>query len=219
MSVHVRQLRCFVAVAEELDFSQAARRLHRSQPPLSPQIEAIEEQLGTPLLECNRRSVRLTDPGRLFLAQARAILVQLGQAGEEVRRAARGEAGEIRIAFTGSVPMFGRCRGSSRPSASDSPASARSSGRRPRARASRSCRRPTARPAFPVSSIDRSRPRPRAAGCCSPGVPATGRRCSAASSRWPADGPLTDVNPSSPACGDDPLPCPAPPGTSRPSSA
>lgn len=102
----IRQLRYYVAVAEELNFSRAARRLNMSQPPLSQQIKAVEDQLGTILLERNRRSVRLTEPGRLFLIQARSILAQLDDAGDEVRRAARGEAGEIRIAFTGSVPMF-----------------------------------------------------------------------------------------------------------------
>jgi DNA-binding transcriptional LysR family regulator len=102
----IRQLRYFVAVAEELNFSQAARRLHMSQPPLSQQIKAVEEELGTVLLERNRRRVRLTEPGRLFLVQARSILAQLDDAGNEVRRAALGEAGEIRMAFTGSVPMF-----------------------------------------------------------------------------------------------------------------
>lgn len=102
----IRQLRYFVAVAEALNFSQAARRLNMSQPPLSQQVRAMEDELGARLLDRNRRSVRLTEPGRLFLAQARAILAQLDDAGDTVRRAARGEAGEIRIAFTGSVPMF-----------------------------------------------------------------------------------------------------------------
>ncbi len=102
----IRQLRYFVAVAEDLNFSRAARRLNMSQPPLSQQIKAMEDELGTALLERTRRSVRLTEPGRLFLAQARSILAQLDDAGDEVRRAARGEAGEIRVAFTGSVPMF-----------------------------------------------------------------------------------------------------------------
>jgi len=106
ISMDIRQLRYYVAVAEELNFSRAARRLHMSQPPLSQQIKSIEEELGATLLDRNRRSVRLTEPGRLFLLQARSILAQLDGAGDEVRRAARGEAGEIRIAFTGSVPMF-----------------------------------------------------------------------------------------------------------------
>jgi DNA-binding transcriptional LysR family regulator len=102
----LRQLRYFVAVAEELNFSRAARRLHMSQPPLSMQVKAIEEELGAVLLERTRRRVELTGPGRLFLERARSVLAAVDGTGEAVRRAARGEAGEIRVAFTGSVPMF-----------------------------------------------------------------------------------------------------------------
>ena len=101
----IRQLRYFVAVAEELNFSRAAERLHMSQPPLSLQIKAIEAELGTLLFERTRRKVELTEPGRLFLEHARALIAQMEGAGDAVRRAGRGEAGEIRIAFTGSVPM------------------------------------------------------------------------------------------------------------------
>lgn len=102
----LRQFRYFVAVAEELNFSRAARRLHMSQPPLSLQIKSIEEELGTVLLERTRRKVELTEPGRLFLDRARSVLAAVDGTGDAVRRAARGEAGEIRVAFTGSVPMF-----------------------------------------------------------------------------------------------------------------
>lgn len=104
--MELRQLRYFVAVAEELNFSRAARRLHMSQPPLSLQIKAIEEELETVLLERTRRRVELTEPGRLFLERARSILSTVDGSGDAMRRAARGEAGEIRIGFTGSVPMF-----------------------------------------------------------------------------------------------------------------
>jgi DNA-binding transcriptional LysR family regulator len=104
--VDLRQFRYFVAVAEELNFSRAARRLHMSQPPLSLQIKAIEEELGAMLLERTRRKVELTEPGRLFLERARSVLAAVDGTGEAVRRVARGEAGEIRVAFTGSVPMF-----------------------------------------------------------------------------------------------------------------
>lgn len=101
-----RQLRYFVAVAEELSFSAAARRLHVSQPPLSMQIKAMEEELGAPLFERNSRHVKLTEAGQLFLGEARRALVHLDRAGEVVRQASLGDAGEIRVAFTASIPMF-----------------------------------------------------------------------------------------------------------------
>jgi len=101
-----RQLRYFVAVAEELSFSAAARRLHVSQPPLSLQIKALEEELGSVLLNRNNRKVELTEAGTLFLEQARRALAYLERAGDVVRQAARGEAGELRVSFTASVPMF-----------------------------------------------------------------------------------------------------------------
>ena len=106
MSIDLRKMRYFVAVAEELNFGRAAQRLHMSQPPLSTQIKAIEDELGVVLLERTRRKVELTAPGRLFLERSRAVLQSVEGTSEAVRRAARGEAGEIRIAFTGSVPMF-----------------------------------------------------------------------------------------------------------------
>ena len=100
-----RQLRYFVAVAEELSFSRAARRLHMSQPPLSLQVAAMERELGTRLFERTRRRVELTQAGQVLLEQARASLAQLERAAEMARRAGQGEAGELRVAFTGSVPM------------------------------------------------------------------------------------------------------------------
>ncbi len=101
-----RQLRYFIAVAEELSFSAAARRLHISQPPLSLQIKAMEEELGAQLLRRDNRNMELTEAGALLLEEARRALAHLDRAGEVVRQAVRGEAGEIRIAFTASVPMF-----------------------------------------------------------------------------------------------------------------
>lgn len=100
-----RQIRYFVAVAEALSFSEAARRLHVSQPPLSVQIKALEEELGSALLERSRHHVALTPAGELFLDKARAALANLDQAREVVRQVASGEAGEIRVGFTASVPM------------------------------------------------------------------------------------------------------------------
>ncbi|WLA81535.1 LysR family transcriptional regulator [Bradyrhizobium elkanii] len=101
-----RQLRYFIAVAEELSFSRAAKRLHVSQPPLSTQIKAMEEELGTRLLARTRRAVELTQAGQLLLEHARRAVSELDLASETVRRAARGEAGMIRVGFTGSVPML-----------------------------------------------------------------------------------------------------------------
>ncbi|MGF2492779.1 LysR family transcriptional regulator, partial [Ralstonia pseudosolanacearum] len=60
------QLRCFVAVAEELHFGRAAERLHMTQPPLSRQVRLLEHQVGTELLERNSRSVRLTAAGQII---------------------------------------------------------------------------------------------------------------------------------------------------------
>jgi DNA-binding transcriptional LysR family regulator len=101
-----RQLRYFIAVAEELSFSRAAKRLHVSQPPLSTQIKAMEEELGTRLLARTRRAVELTQAGKLLLDHARRAVGELDLASETVRRAARGEAGVVRVGFTGSVPML-----------------------------------------------------------------------------------------------------------------
>jgi DNA-binding transcriptional LysR family regulator len=70
----VRDLECFVAVAEELHFSRAAKRLHLSQPPLSRQIQGLEEKLGIKLLKRKTRRVELTAPGRMFLDDAREVL-------------------------------------------------------------------------------------------------------------------------------------------------
>jgi DNA-binding transcriptional LysR family regulator len=74
MDVHLRDLRYFVAVAEELNFTRAARRLHMSQPALSKQIQGLETALHARLLERNRREVKLTGAGDALLASARSLL-------------------------------------------------------------------------------------------------------------------------------------------------
>ncbi|WP_326538375.1 LysR substrate-binding domain-containing protein [Pseudorhodoferax sp.] len=101
----LRQLRYFVAVAEELSFTAAARRLHISQPPLSTQVQALERSLGVRLFERSSRQVVLTDAGRVLLDEARHTLSRLAGAVERAQRAERGEAGLLRVAFTGSVPL------------------------------------------------------------------------------------------------------------------
>lgn len=103
--MELRHLRYFIAVAEELHFTRAAERLHIGQPPLSHAIQVLEADVGARLLERTKRWVRLTEAGRLFLADARRILAMAEQAVETARRAERGEAGELRIGFTYSTPL------------------------------------------------------------------------------------------------------------------
>lgn len=103
--MELRHLRYFVAVAEELNFTRAAARLHIGQPPLSQQIQSLEEELGVTLFERSKRRVALTEAGRCFLEGAYGILGGTERAVDAARRAARGEVGELRIAFTSSVPF------------------------------------------------------------------------------------------------------------------
>jgi DNA-binding transcriptional LysR family regulator len=103
--IELRQLRHFVAVAEELNFRRASLRLHMSQPPLSVSIQRLEEEVGAPLLDRSRHHVKLTPAGSLFLADARRILVQSQQAVERARRAAGGMEGSLRLSFVPSAAL------------------------------------------------------------------------------------------------------------------
>lgn len=96
----ISQLRCFVAVAEELHFRRAASRLNMTQPPLSRQIRLLEHHVGAQLLARNSRRVRLTAAGKAFLPEAATILRLAEQAAFKACRAAKGEQGVLSIGFT-----------------------------------------------------------------------------------------------------------------------
>jgi DNA-binding transcriptional LysR family regulator len=98
--VELRHLRAFVAVAEELSFSHAAKRLHLVQQSLSAQIRQLEDELGTQLFRRTTRKVELSDAGEALLAHARSILEALHTACEQTRRAAAGDAGRLTICYT-----------------------------------------------------------------------------------------------------------------------
>src|SRR5262245_15153835 len=103
--LELRHLRYFVAVAEELHFGRAAARLGIAQPPLSQQIQHLEQALGTRVFEGTRRRVQLTDAGEVLLVDARRILTDVDRAFADVGRAGRGEVGSLTVAFAASV-MF-----------------------------------------------------------------------------------------------------------------
>lgn len=111
--LELRHLRYFVAVAEELNFSRAAERLHMAQPPLSAAIRQLEQELGTDLLLRTTREVRLTEAGQTFLEGAERTLAELERARTDAQRAAAGEIGQLRIGFSWStrfetLPAIGR---------------------------------------------------------------------------------------------------------------
>src|SRR5437016_75278 len=101
--MELRHLRYFVAVAEEENVSRAALKLHVSQPALSRQVRDLEEELGFELLERSAKSVRLTNGGRAFLDEARAVLQRAEAAVKKARAVADGEDGELHIGYAPSL--------------------------------------------------------------------------------------------------------------------
>lgn len=100
--MELRQVRYFLAVAEELNFGRAAVRLQIAQPPLSRQIRQLEEELGVQLFYRTKRRVELTEAGQAFLKETRQILAQVEQSVQVVQRASRGEIGRLIVGFEGS---------------------------------------------------------------------------------------------------------------------
>jgi DNA-binding transcriptional LysR family regulator len=94
-----RDLRAFLAVAEELHFGMAARRMGIAQPPLSQQIKRLEEKVGCPLFVRDTRKVQLTEAGRVMLAGAKHALDGIGKTASDAHRASRGEMGTLSVGF------------------------------------------------------------------------------------------------------------------------
>lgn len=105
--MELRHLRYFVAVAEERHFGRAAARLHVTQSTLSAQVQGLEREVGGALFVRTSRRVELTEAGELMLAEARRALAQAGRALDVARQSVRGEAGVLRIGFSGVAVLEG----------------------------------------------------------------------------------------------------------------
>jgi DNA-binding transcriptional LysR family regulator len=105
--MEIRQLRYFVAVAEELHFTRASARLKISPPSLTEQIQRLEAELGVRLLHRTKRAVSLTDAGANFLKEARSTLLHAERAAVVARRSGRGEIGRVEIGYVSSASCTG----------------------------------------------------------------------------------------------------------------
>jgi DNA-binding transcriptional LysR family regulator len=101
--MELRHLRYFMAVAEELNFGRAAKRLHISQPPLTRQIQDLERELGAKLFQRSKRRIQLTEAGRALFVEAQSMLDQADRIQSVVERAGRGETGRLAIGFVNSA--------------------------------------------------------------------------------------------------------------------
>jgi len=101
--MNLRGLQCYIVLAEELNFSRAAERLHIAQPALSQQIRSLEERLGSQLVDRGSRPLRLTEAGSYFYTEARQILDRCEQATLGVRAIDAGTHGWLAIGFTRSA--------------------------------------------------------------------------------------------------------------------
>jgi LysR family transcriptional regulator, benzoate and cis,cis-muconate-responsive activator of ben and cat genes len=100
--MELRHLRYFVAVAEERNFTRAAERLHIAQPPLSRQIQQLEETLGVQLFERNSRPLKLTETGKFFYSHAVQLLAQTAELESMTRRVGNIER-SLSVGFVGST--------------------------------------------------------------------------------------------------------------------
>lgn len=103
--MELRHLRYFVVVAEEQNVTRAALRLHVTQPGLSRQIHDLEDELGVSLFHRTAKSLALTEAGKVFLNEARLVLLRVDKAVETVRAAAKGERGHLRIGYAPSLTV------------------------------------------------------------------------------------------------------------------
>ncbi|MEG4116812.1 LysR family transcriptional regulator [Microcoleus sp. N9_B4] len=101
--MELRHLRYFIAVAEELNFTRAADRLHIAQPPLSQQIQHLEAELGFQLFRRTKRTVVLTEAGQVFFEESQKIMQQVDRAIQLGRQTSRGELGQLTIGFVSSA--------------------------------------------------------------------------------------------------------------------
>jgi DNA-binding transcriptional LysR family regulator len=99
MDVELEDLQALLVLAETLHFGRAADRLHVSQPALSKRLRRMEERIGGPLLVRGYRDVRLTEAGRLLVNRGRHLVAEASATLALAQRAARGEAGLLRIGF------------------------------------------------------------------------------------------------------------------------
>ena len=98
--MELRHLRYFVAVAEILNFTKAAAKLHLAQPSLTRQIHNLEEEIGVRLLNRSKSQVALTEEGRSFLVDARRVLALATESIQSVQRLSRGETGQLNLAYS-----------------------------------------------------------------------------------------------------------------------
>jgi DNA-binding transcriptional LysR family regulator len=101
--MELRHLRYLIVLAEELHFSRAAIRLNISQPPLSQQIRQLEKELGVQLFERTKRHVRLTEPGKRIVKEARQVLARVDHFAKVASQAGGGEIGHLSVGVAGGV--------------------------------------------------------------------------------------------------------------------